>query len=175
MSCGVGIFRFVRVAFVLVLAGIIVGCEGNDDSGDGIASSASVAAVERWEIVSSDAAADARGYDLVSEVWIFSKDADGNITVEGSWDVVDAAGKHITASLSGTATVSGSSVTATASGTANYPAYQSTSPVTSTMQGTMSAGQGNGTFTENYTADGWPSENSGAWTAVRTSGSGITL
>lgn len=125
---------------------------------------------------------------VATEVWVgtngqgntsttLTKTANGTITITGQW-TYNYQGTTVTCSiLAGSATITGADVTISGTGTATNPAapagYQ-TSPFTLSQTGSMSGGQGSGTFTITFQTSGWPAPISGNWTAQKQSGSGVT-
>jgi hypothetical protein len=123
-----------------------------------------------------------------TEVWVGSNDQgntnttltkyeNGTITTTGQW-TYNYNGATVTCQITaGNTTVTGSNVTFTGTGTGTNPAapagYQ-TSPFTLSLTGTMSGGQGSGSFTISFQATNWPTSISGTWTAQKQSGSGVT-
>lgn len=106
-----------------------------------------------------------------------TKYEDGTITTTGQW-TYNYNGATVTCQITeGYATVTGSIVTITGTGTATnptVPAGYQISPFTLSQTGTMSGGQGSGTFTITFQTTNWPPSISGDWTAQKQSGSGVT-
>lgn len=111
--------------------------------------------------------------------WNFSMKSDSSVLVDGEWiyniDLYGTTYEIKCPFTDGQTTISGSSLSFTSSGTAKFTANANqTSPFTLNVDGTTDNGQGSGTYTISFTAQGWPSQLAGNWTGTRASGSGIT-
>ena len=158
----------ILLAVLIIFALSFTSCD-KDDKATG--PSESYIATEEWNSIVDQGTG--------SGSWKFSMKADSSVIVDGEWIYnIDLYGTNYEIKCpytDGQATISGSSLSFTASGTAKFTADPSqTSPFTFNIEGTTDNGQGSGTYTISFTAQGWPPQLSGSWTATRTSGSGIT-
>jgi len=153
------------VTVILVLLVMVVGMTGCGGGGDGTPATAT--GTEVW------VGSNGQGNTNTT----LTKNADGTITTTGQW-TYNYNGATVTCQITGgNTTVTGSIVTFTGTGTATnptVPAGYQTSPFTLSLTGTMSGGQGSGTFTITFQTTNWPPPISGDWTAQKQSGSGVT-
>ena len=95
------------------------------------------------------------------------------ITADGSWTVQDPTyGEFELTSTGAAVSIVENTLTVTAAGTATHVYSGQTSAFTLTMEGTYHQSSANGTYSTFFTAWGLP--DTGTWTSVLVSGSGIT-
>ena len=106
--------------------------------------------------------------------WTFTKKPDGTVTVAGEWTYLNSIRCPFTG---GSVVISGPSLLFTVTGAAKNPSAPSgfqDSPFALEVKGELKDGKGRGTYTITFSAPVWPSSSSGAWTATRTEGQGVT-
>ena len=146
---------------------VFLGCDSDDDSGTG--PNNQEIANEIWEVDIDDGEGDG--------CWVLTMFADSTVTTTGEFSISSGTDEEISRPFTnGPVVISDSSFSFTSTGTATFTSYPSmTSPFNLTVEGTTyNNGQANGDYTINFSAQEWPSEVSGTWTASRTSGGGIT-
>ena len=109
--------------------------------------------------------------------WKFEMWGDSTVTVRGDWIYDEGTPDEIQCPFTnGQAEIQGQNISFTASGTAYFTATPAvSSPFNLEVDGTTNNGQGNGTYTITFAAQGWPDPLTGTWTGTRDSGSGITI
>ena len=155
-----------RVLWLTVIAALMAGCSGNDDT---LTGGAEPIATEAWNVtVSGIDGSGAGGWDLFMS-------PDSSVVVSGllTWDD-SSLGATLTCPVTGgEATSTDTTFSLTGTGTATSPSMPN-APFNLDVEGSTHSGSGSGTFTMTFTGTGWPSSRTGNWTGARIDGSGIT-
>jgi hypothetical protein len=153
-------------AILLSLPIIVTGCKKDENNPVG----PTVVATEQWNFVMNNDTSNHRRM-------IYEKKSDATVSADAAWQVADQGEMVQFQTERGVVIVLDTSISAAIRGRATYskaPAGYQNSPFTLTIGGTAHNGVSSGTWIMTFSTYGWPSSLTGTFTAMRSSGSGVT-